>query len=314
MAKILFIDSTHPILYQILKDQSFQLDFDFESNKEEIISKISSYHAIVIRSRMKIDKEIIDAATNLKCIARLGSGMENIDIPYAETKGISCVNSPEGNRDAVAEHALGMFLTLQNNIIKADAEVRNGLWLREENRGYEIAGKTVAIIGYGNMGSAFAQRLQGFDCNVIIYDKYKHNYAPRWAKEVQEQEVFETADIVSYHLPYNEETHFLVNKEYLTKFKKSITLINTSRGKIVKTADLVEALENKSVKAACLDVLESEKVNLQNLEKENWGEDMHKLAKMQNVVLTPHIAGWTHESNIKLAQFLAQKIISSLKD
>ncbi len=306
--KILFLDSTHSILYEKLTEYGFELDFDFESTEDQLIQKISDYHGIIIRSRIKVTSSLLSHATKLKFIARVGSGLENIDVDFAKQKGIYCINSPEGNRDAVAEHALGMLLCFNNKIIKADHEVRQGIWLREENRGTEIAGKTLGIIGFGNMGSAFAQRLQGFDCKILAYDKYKSNYAPTYVYESTLEEIFSEADIVSFHIPYNAETHYLINSNYINKFQKNITIINTSRGKILNTNDLLNEIISKKVRGACLDVLEYEKTNLQNIEKELWPEALQKLSSMDNVVFSSHIAGWTHESNIKLSLVIAEKI------
>ncbi|MDD2412552.1 MAG: NAD(P)-dependent oxidoreductase [Bacteroidales bacterium] len=306
--KVLFLDSTHPILYEKLKELGFEILHEFDKTKEELIPQLKDIEGLIIRSRMKIDAEIMQHSPSLKFIGRVGSGLENIDLEYAKSKGIFCINSPEGNRDAVAEHTLGMLLCLKNNILKSDKEVRNGFWLREENRGIEISGKTIAIIGFGNMGSAFAQRLKGFDCTILAYDKYKTNYAPDYVKETTLEDVFENADIVSYHIPYNPENHYLINTNHINLFKKTITILNTSRGKILNTQDLVAALKSGKVNGACLDVLEYESVNLQNLEKDQWPEAMTQLAMMQNVVLSSHIAGWTQESNIKLSLFLIEKI------
>ncbi len=308
--KVLFLDTTHPILYEKLKEYGFEIHFDFESKEDELISKISEYQGIIIRSRIKITSKLIQHASNLKFIGRVGSGLENIDINFAQQKGIYCLNSPEGNRDAVAEHALGMLLCLNNKIIKSDQEVRNGIWLREENRGSEIAGKMVGIIGFGNMGSAFAQRLRGFDCSILAYDKYKTNYAPTYVREASMTEIFEQADIISFHIPYNSETHYLINQSFIESFQKNIIIINTSRGKVLNTNDLVAQMELNKVTGACLDVLEYETTNLQNLAINQWTDAMVRLSKMKNVVLSPHIAGWTHESNIKLSLILAEKIKS----
>jgi D-3-phosphoglycerate dehydrogenase len=243
----------------------------------------------------------------------VGAGMENIDVAYAEKNGIACVNSPEGNRDAVAEHALGMLLALFNNLIKANTEVRNGKWLREENRGLELCGKTVGIIGYGNMGAAFAQRLQGFGVKVLAYDKYKTNFGNDFVKESSLQEIFEQADILSLHTPLTDETNYLINNAFIKQFKKNIYIINTARGKCLNTADLVANLESGKVLGACLDVLEYEAVSFEGIDAKEMPQPMQYLMKSDKVILTPHIAGWTKESNIKLAEFLAQKIISVLK-
>lgn len=308
---ILFVDSTHPRLPEMLSDAGFIVDYEPDKiTSLNIKDIIINYDGIIIRSKVKIEKEIIDICPKLKFIGRVGAGLENIDVEYAESKGIKCFNSPEGNRDAVGEQALGMLLTLFNNIIKADLEVRKGIWLREENRGLEIKGKTVGIIGYGNMGSAFAQRLKGFEANVIAYDKYKYGYSNEYIKEETLENLFEQADILSMHVPLTEETHFMVNDSFISKFKKNIYIINTARGKVLKTEDLVKNMQSGKVLGAALDVLEYEKVSFENLLSDgNLPEPFQYLINSKNVVLTPHIAGWTHESNIKLSEYLAKKII-----
>ncbi|MEI6348105.1 MAG: NAD(P)-dependent oxidoreductase [Bacteroidota bacterium] len=313
MKKILFLDSTHPILSLRFEEAGYVVEHDYTSTKEEVMNKIMNYFGVIIRSRFIIDKPFIEASSQLKFIGRVGAGLENIDLEYASFKNIQCINSPEGNRDAVAEHTLGMLLCLANNIVKANNEVKNGLWLREANRGFEIKGKTIAIIGFGNMGSAFAQRLIGFEAKVIAYDKYKSNFSSAIVEECTMEKVFNEADIVSFHVPYNSETHFLFEKKYINQFRKSIYLLNTSRGKVVKTDDLVEALKQKKVLGAALDVLEYESVALNNKDKEQWSESMNFLAMAQNVILTPHIAGWTVESNIKLSTIIADKVTEIFK-
>lgn len=311
--KILFIDSNHPRLHQMLIEQGYQCDLFYDKPADELKKIIPQYDAIVLRSKFKITKDIIDTAPNLKCIARVGAGMENIDVTYAEKKGILCLNSPEGNRDAVAEHALGMLLTLFNNIKKADAEVRVGKWLREQNRGVELCGKTVGVIGYGNMGAAFAQRLQGFGVKVLVYDKYKTNFGNEFVQESGVEDVFKQADVLSLHTPLTEETNYLINDAFINQFEKNIYIINTARGKCLNTADLVANLESGKVLGACLDVLEYEAVSFEEMDVTEMPAPMQYLIKSDKVILTPHIAGWTQESNIKLAQFLAEKIIAVLK-
>jgi D-3-phosphoglycerate dehydrogenase len=254
----------------------------------------------------------IDAATNLKFIARSGSGLENIDVAYAESNGVKVYNSPEGNRDAVGEHAVGMLLMLLNNLRQADADVRAGRWPREENRGYEIAGKTVGIIGYGLMGSSFAQKLSGFGATVIAYDKYKTGYSSSIVQEVSLAELRLRADIVSLHLPLNAETHYFANTAFFQSFAKPIYFINTARGKNTETAALVDALKNGRVKGACIDVIEYEKASLEGLEQDPSLTAMRELITMSNVVLSPHIAGWTHESYEKLSSVLAEKILGGV--
>jgi len=311
--KILFIDSNHPRLHEMLMAQGFQCDLFYDKPTDELKNLIPQYDGIVLRSKFKITREIIDSAPNLKCIGRVGAGMENIDVEYAQSKGIACLNSPEGNRDAVAEHAIGMLLNLFNNISKANAEVREGIWLREENRGIELCTKTVGIIGYGNMGAAFAQRLQGFGVKVLAYDKYKTGFGNAFVKESTLQEIYEQADVLSLHTPLTNETRYLINDVFIQHFKKNIYIINTARGKCLNTADLVKNLQSGKVLGACLDVLEYEAVSFEKIDEKEIPAPMQYLLRSGKVILTPHIAGWTHESNVKLAEFLAEKIITVLK-
>ena len=304
--KILFIDTVHPLLKQGLEKENHICDTAYNKSKTEIEQIISNYQGIIIRSRFKIDKQFIDCGSNLKFIARAGSGLENIDIDYAENKNIHCYNAALGNRQAVAEHALGMLLSLFNNLNRADQEVRNGVWEREENRGIELAGKTVAIIGYGNNGSAFAEVLKGFNVEILSYDKYLKNYSYKSSME----SIYKEADIVSLHIPLTEETTCLVDDKFINSFEKNIYLINSARGKCTNTKHLVTALENGKIKGACLDVLEYEKTSFENLSKEGLTSDMQYLINSKNTILSPHIAGWTKESNIKIAEVLLNKFIS----
>ncbi len=307
--KVLFIDSTHRRLGELLEAAGFSCTYAYNKSKEEILALFPQFDGFVIRSKFKLTKENLDLATNLKFIARVGAGLENIDVAYAESKGICCYNAPEGNRDAVGEHAVGMLLALFNNLYRCHWEVRHGKWRREANRGVEIMGKTVGIIGYGNMGGAFARRLKGFGCKVIAYDKYKTNYSDDYCEAKELDELFETCDILSLHVPQTPETIYMVNDAFLSKFKKPIYLINTARGKIVCIADLVKHLKSGKVKGACLDVLEYEKTSFEDLHANNMPEDFEYLIHADNVLLSPHVGGWTHESNVKLAEVLAKKII-----
>ena len=310
--KILFVDSAHPSLKQELEKNNFICDEDFTSSKEEIEKKLSSYQGIILRSRFDIDKKLIDAAKNLKFIARVGAGMEYINVAYAESKGIKCLSSPEGNKNAVAEHALGMLLSLLNNISKANSEVKAGQWVREANRGTELEGKTIGIYGFGNTGSAFAKVLIGFDVKILAYDKYKKNFENEYVKESSPEEIFSESDILSLHLPLTEETKYLVDDSFIGKFRKNIYLINTSRGPIVKTDDLVKNLKTGKVVGACLDVLEYEESSFENISSvEN--PDWKYLRESNRVILTPHIAGWSFESTEKMAKILAEKIIAIAK-
>ncbi len=309
MQKVLLIDTVHPAINELLRKKGVLCELDNTSKKEEILSKIQNYIGIVIRSRFKIEKDFLDKAKHLKFIARAGAGMENIDVPYAESLGIKCIHAPEGNRDAVGEHALGMLLMLFNNLKRADAEVRKGVWKREENRGHELKGKSVGIIGYGNMGSAFAQRLKGFEVEVLAYDKYKQDFGNEFVKEATLEEIFEKSDVLSLHIPLTDETTYMVNAKFLNSFKKPIYIINTARGKVLNTADLVDAVENKKVLGACLDVLEYESVSFENINADSFPEPFKYLIKSDKVILSPHIAGWTFESHKKISEILAQKIL-----
>jgi D-3-phosphoglycerate dehydrogenase len=310
--RILIADENHPILHQTLINAGFECDLFFNKSVAELQSLLPNYNGIVIRSKFKLTKELLSTCPKLKCIGRVGAGMENIDTVFANKKNISCVNAPEGNSDAVGEHALGMLLMLLNNLKKADAEVREGIWLRAENRGYEITGKTIGIIGFGHMGSNFAEKLKGFNCSVLAYDKYKSNFGNNFVKESSLEEVFEHADIVSLHVPLTSETEFMVNANFIHQFKKPIYIINTARGKCLHTADLVEALKQKKVTGACLDVLEYEATSFESIYKTKLPEDFTYLINAHNVILTPHIAGWTHESNYKMSLIVAEKMIKVL--
>ncbi len=306
--KILHIDSNHPILWNQLEQLGFQNEADFTSTKEEIEAKIENYNGIVIRSRFKIDKTFIDKAKNLKFIARVGAGLESIDCDYATSKNIHLIAAPEGNRNAVGEHALGMLLSLFNNLNKADKEVKNGIWQREANRGYELDGKTIGIIGYGNMGKAFAKKLQGFDVEVLCYDILP-NVGDKNAKQVSLEEIKDNADVLSLHVPWTEITDKMVNTEFINEFTKPFWLLNLARGKCVITKDLVSALQSKKILGAGLDVLEYEKLSFENLfDEHSKNEDFEYLRNCDNVILTPHIGGWTFESHEKLAQTIVDKI------
>jgi D-3-phosphoglycerate dehydrogenase len=269
-----------------------------------------NYKGLVIRSRITIDKAIIDAAHELKFIARYGAGMENIDVAYAESKGVKCLHAAAGNKDAVAEHALGMLLCLFNNINKADAEVRQYKWLREANRGEELAGKTVGIIGYGNMGSAFAKRLQGFEVKVLVYDKYKSNYLidNNYMEESTLERIQQEASVVSLHIPLTSETNGMVNDYWLRQFKNPIYLINTARGKVLNTADAMLLMQENRIKGMCLDVLEYEDTSFEHINAAHQNETISTLFNSPKVILTPHIAGWSQQSNVKLAEVLFSAI------
>ena len=309
--KILFIDTCHPLLFESLITDGHQCIEGYNLSYEEVSKMIPEVNGIIIRSRIQLDKEILEKAENLLFVARAGAGMESIDVGFAESKNIKCINSPEGNRDAVGEHATGMLLSLMNNLNRADQQVRKGEWIREENRGHELQGKTVGLIGFGNMGSSFASKLQGFDCNILAYDKYKIGFGNTLVREAGMQEILNEADILSIHVPLTDETEYFIDDSLLNSFKKKIYFINTSRGKCVRTDDLVKNIKTGKVLGACLDVIEYEDLSFEKIsgqsrffENPSW----QFLIKSEKVILSPHIAGWTYESNEKIAKTLVRKI------
>ena len=310
--KILHLDKNHPLLIEQLIKAGYKNDEDYTSSKSDIEQIISEYDGIVIRSRFKCDATFINAATNLKFIARVGAGLESIDIPYAESKGITLIAAPEGNRNAVGEHTLGMLLSLFNKLNKADLEVRKGLWHREENRGIELDGKTVGMIGYGNMGKAFSKKLKGFDCKVICYD-IKEHVGDKNATQVSLKTFQKEVDVVSLHTPWTPITNSMVNSNFINQFSKSFWLLNTARGKSVVTSDLISALKTGKILGAGLDVLEFEKSSFESLFSNETPTSLSDLLSMENVILSPHIAGWTLESKEKLAQVIADKIVRKLQ-
>ena len=311
--KILHIDRNHALLIDQLNQAGFVNEEDYISGKEEIEQKINHYDGIVIRSRFAIDRTFLDAATQLKFIARVGAGLENIDCEYARQKNIQLIAAPEGNRTAVAEHAMGMLLSLMNKLKQVDREVRNGIWKREENRGIEIEGKTVGLIGYGNMGKAFAQRLKGFDCEVIFHDILPE-LSDENARQISLEELQHKADIISLHTPQTPETFHLIDQQFIDNCRKPFWLINTARGKSVNTFDLVNGLKSGKILGAGLDVLEYEKSSFENMFADNeLPEAFQYLINADNVLLSPHIAGWTVESKEKLAQTIVNKIVAHFK-
>jgi len=310
MPVILILDTVHPVIPEILERHGFTCDLQPDLSTGDLGNRIGSCVGIILRSRIRIDKAFLERCTSLKFVGRVGAGMENIDLGFAGTLGVQCFNSPEGNRDAVGEHTLGMLLSVINNLNRADRQIRTGSWIREGNRGMEVKGKTVGIIGYGNMGSAFAQRLKGFEARVLSFDKYKTGYSDGNTTETNLEELFEKADIVSLHVPYTPETHHMVNDHFLGSFNKNVVIINTSRGKVVDTKSLVRHLNSGKVTAAALDVLEYEDESFERLSSQ-MPEEMKYLMAADNVIMTPHIAGWTFESEIKLGRVLAEKIIAA---
>jgi len=307
--KILHVDTNHPLLIDQLNALGFENHENYTATKEEIEATISQYHGIIIRSRFSIDASFLQKATNLKFIGRVGAGLENIDTAYCDQNNIQLFNAPEGNRNAVGEHTLGMILSLFNKIKQGDQSIRNGRWLREEHRGIELDRKTVGIIGYGNMGRAFAYKLRGFTVEVICYD-IKEDVDNSDATQVTLEEFFEKTDVLSLHTPQTPETIGMINASFIDQFHKPIWLINTARGRSVVTKDLVAALKSGKILGAGLDVLEYEKSSFENLfaTKNDMPKAFEELLKMDNVILSPHVAGWTIESKEKLAQTIVDKI------
>jgi len=306
-AKILHLDSNHPLLLEQLTQAGFENHEDYTSPKPDIESRISQYEGIVIRSRFKIDKTFLDHATNLKFIARVGAGLESIYTDYAESRGIALIAAPEGNRNAVAEHSLGMLLNLFNKLNVADREIRSGHWKRESNRGQELDGKTVGIIGYGNMGKSFAKKLRGFDVEVLCYD-ILDGVSDANAKQVSLSELQQRSDVLSLHIPWTPQTDKMVDADFIAAFAKPFWLINTSRGKNVVTRDLAAALESGKILGAGLDVLEYEKLSFESLFEAEMPTEFNFLLQAENVLLSPHIAGWTFESQQRLAEVIVDKI------
>lgn len=306
--KILQLDKNHPLIMQQLAARGFVVDEDFTCTYDCALNIIGDYDGIILRSRIPIDRTLIAQATNLKFIARVGAGLENIDLEFARQNNIAVISSPEGNRDSVAEHVVGMLLVLMHRLFIASNEVKKGVWLREENRGDELLGKTFGIIGYGNMGKAVAKRLYGFGGNVIFYDILP-NISDEFAQQVSLETLQAEADILSLHLPETPQTYHFVDREFISSMKKDFYFINTARGKNILTQDLVEGLKQGKVKGACLDVLEYEKSSFENIETGN--EDLQFLLSSEKVIITPHIAGWTVQSKEKLAQVIVDKIIAA---
>ena len=301
--KILIVDDLHPAF----KEQATLLGFEVDDlpliTRQETLDIIKDYVGIAVRTKFRIDQELFDAAPNLEFVARAGAGLDNIDESVAKERNIKLLNAPEGNMDAVGEHATGLLLSLMNNFHNADQQIRNGKWDREGNRGYELKGKTVGIIGYGFMGRSFAKKLKGFEVNVIAYDKYKTGFSDEFAKEVSMEEIVRQSDVLSLHIPLTTETKQMVDEEYLFHFRKPIFFINTARGEIVNTKAVLNAIEQRKILGAGLDVLETEKFPL--LAEQQWYTE---LVKCEQVILTPHVGGWTFDSYRKISEVLAEKL------
>ncbi len=306
--KILQLDKNHPLISEQLTAKGFLVEEDHTSSYDEVLEKIADYEGIIIRSRIPLDQNFLTKASHLKFIARVGAGMENIDLETADNLNIQLINSPEGNRDSVAEHVVGMLLILMNRLFIASNEVKNGIWKREENRGDELLGKTFGIIGYGNMGKATAKRLSGFGVEVIFHDILP-DLSDQFATQVSLEDLQKRAEILSLHIPLTTETHYLIDDNFISIMEKNFYFVNTARGKNIKTKALVEAIEAGKVLGACLDVLEYEKSSFENLEVEN--SDLQFLLDSDKVIVTPHIAGWTQQSKIKLAQVIVDKILEN---
>ena len=313
MMRVLIADRTHEVLEQKLRDAGFEVSVEPDHDYDSLMRAAQGCDGLVVRSKVIIDKTFIDSVPSLRCIGRVGAGMETIDVDYAEAHGVRCLNSPEGNRDAVGEHAVGLLLSLLDNIARADAEVRQGLWRREANRGYELGPLTVGIIGYGNMGQSFAKRLGGFGCRIVVYDKYKDIEDFKDTKDLKVvglAELQREADVVSFHVPLTDETRHYLDAAFITKMAKPFFVVNTARGAVVDTEALVQGLESDKVRGAALDVLEYE--NMQADALGDMPECVRYLQHSSRTVLTPHVAGWTVESKYKLAAVLAEKMIEAL--
>lgn len=304
--KVLILDRVDSLFLERLPQMAFDVEEAYDRKAEDI--NWSGYHGLVLRSRMPINAAILQQCSQMKFIARVGAGLENIDLDAAAAQSIAVLSAPEGNRNAVGEQALGMLLALFNRLLIADREVREGLWLRSENRGYELKGKVVGLVGYGNTGSAFAKKLRGLECRVLAYDKYKKGFSSPQVEEVSLDRLKREADVISFHLPQTSETDHLFNEEFINSCKKDFFLINTARGSIVDTKALVKALKSDKVKGACLDVLEFEKSSFENIGNDQSKPELDYLLKSDKVVLSPHIAGWTFESKLRMAEILLHKI------
>jgi D-3-phosphoglycerate dehydrogenase len=300
---ILIVDDLHPAFIEQAESFGYTINYQPDMKLDEAYAIINNYDGLVIRSKFQVDRRFIDQATHLRFICRAGAGMDNIDEDYALEKGIKLINAPEGNMDAVGEHAIGLLLSLMNNMNTADAEIRAGSWRREENRGYELKGRTVGIIGYGHMGSSFAKKLSGFGVDIIAYDKYKTGFSDQYAREVSMEEIVKHSEVLSLHIPLTKETDGMVTDEYFYHFKKPIFFINTARGKVVKTSAVLNAIKQGKIIAAGLDVLEVEK--FPSLAEQAWFDELRQNGR---VILSPHVGGWTFESYRKISEVMARKL------
>lgn len=309
--KCLIVDQMHENISVLLKEAGVEVDYRPEISRDEILYSIGHYDGLIIRSKTNVDNELIEAADNLKFVGRAGAGVDNLNVERLEAKGINIFNAPEGNRNALGEHTIGLLLALLHKIVKADREVRNKHWLREENRGIELSGKTVGLLGYGNMGQAFAQKLSSFQCEVLAYDKYKDNYGDDHCTQASLEEVFDKSDIFSIHVPLTSETRHMVDVNFIRSFRKDIYLINTARGEILSLKSCCESLKSGKIRGLALDVLENEKLETLSPEQQKCFD---QLASSDRVILTPHVAGWSYESYQQISEVLASKIIQFITE
>lgn len=305
MEQCLIIDRTHECIIPGLEKLGYRVDYEPGLSRPEVLKRIAPYEGLIVRSKLAVDREFIDRATSLRFVARAGAGLDQLDVAALNARNVTILNAPEGNRDALAEHMVGMLLTLLNTMHRTDRQVRAGIWDREGNRGVELMGQTVGLIGYGYMGRAFAQRLSGFGVRVLAYDKYQESYGDAYAEEAPMDKLYDQADIISFHVPLTQETYQWVDQAYLDRFRKDVFLLNSARGKIVTFRTLAEALRRGKLRGVALDVLENEQLAKLTDEQRRYFDE---LVQSDRVLFTPHVAGWTHASYRKISEVLVEKI------